>query len=227
MIHHDLFKAQDVTPAKDDGLISSIMRVLKSQPEIGRALEQEERVAAHAEMRPAIVAELEKNRSAAAKHIAELAAAEKKTRVELEAIEPRYEAVAAAWRKAKEAADFARYESNIAENRLLDQLEAHADPIIDETYNKLCQLWADFQSDRQRYFPPESHSRRERRGGRRVRIYLTNRPSLEKWSEAVVKGMRDLLAMKRDPDQSNLAERCAAYLDLPDWEKIVEVEVPV
>jgi len=226
MINHGLFGNRDVKPAKDDGLMASIMRAIKGNPDFKRALDEEERLSAQAERRPAIVAELQAARDAAQKRIGKFAEAEALALKELQAIEPRYEAVAVAWKNAKRALDIERHEVWAAENRLLDELEANADPIIDETYRKLLELWADFQSDRKKYAVVTSAETPGRKRDRARPTISTNAPSLEKWRQALLAGLRDVPMMKRDPDLSNIAERCEAILaDLPDWKEVVEIEL--
>ncbi|WP_245457352.1 hypothetical protein [Rhizobium leguminosarum] len=213
-------------PTKDEGLMASIMRVVKGNPDIQRALHEEERLSAQAERRPAIVAELQAARDAARKRIDKLAAAEVSALKELQAIEPRYEAVAVAWKNAKRTLDIERQEVWDAENRLLNELEANADPIIDETHRKLGELWNDFHYNRNKYAVTISWDVRPgRKGGQARPIVLSNAPSLERWRQAILDGLRDVPMMKRDPAQSNIAERCEAILaSLPDWTEIVEVE---
>lgn len=232
MINHGLFGNRDVKPAEDTGMMASIMRAIKGSPEMKRALEDDERIAAQAERRPSIIAELKTVRDGAQKRIGALAELEASALAELEAIEPRYEATAAKWKRAKQALDFERHAAIAAETRLLDELEANADPIIDETYAKLVELWGDFQYDREKYalvndytigVNPESPRRKSDKGRP---IVSTNAPSLEKWRQALLAGLRDVPMLKRDPDQSNIAERCEAILaSLPDWKQIVEIEL--
>ncbi|WP_246714291.1 hypothetical protein [Rhizobium leguminosarum] len=213
-------------PAKDESLMASIMRVVKGNPDFKRALDEEERLSAQAERRPAIVAELQAARDAARKRIGKLAEAEASALKELQAIEPRYEAVAVAWKDAKRNLDIERHEAWVAENRLLDELEANADPIINETYQKLIDLWSDFQYDRQKYAVVASAVPPGRKRYQVRPTVSTNAPSLEKWRQALLAGLRDVPMMKRDPDQSTVAERCEAILaGLPDWKEVVEIEL--
>ncbi len=226
MINHGLFGNRDVKPTKDEGLMASIMRAIKGNPDFKRVLDEEERISAQAERRPVIVAELQAARDAAQKRIGKLAEAEASALKELQAIEPRYEAVAVAWKNAKQALDIERQEAWAAENRLINELEANADPIIDETYRKLIELWADFQSDRKKYAVVASAETPGRKRDRARPTISTNAPSLEKWRQALLAGLRDVPGMKRDPDQSNIAERCEAILSgLPDWREVVEIEL--
>lgn len=226
MINHGLFGNHDVKPAKDEGLMASIMRAIKGNPDFKRALDEEERLSAQAERRPAIVAELQASRDAAGKRIGKLAEAEASALKELQAIEPRYEAVAVAWKNANRALDIERHEVWAAENRLLNELEANADPIIDETYKKLVELWEDFQYDRKKYAVVASAQMPGRKRDRARPTISTNAPSLEKWRQALLDGLRDVPMMKRDPDQSKIVERCEAILaGLPDWKEVVEIEL--
>ncbi|MBY5610906.1 hypothetical protein E0H66_23040 [Rhizobium leguminosarum bv. viciae] len=228
MINHGFFGSRDVKPVEDTAsLMSSLMRVIKGNPEIKRAFDEEERLAALADRRPAILAEVHAIRAASQRNIAQLAAAEAVAREELQRIEPRYEAIAAVWKRASQALDTARYQARADENRLLDELEKNADPIIDEAHSKLGEMWAHYHSNRGYYAPtftaePVGKSRRRPKGS----TIWTNAPSIEKWKSAILAGMNELAAMKRDLDQSNVAERCAAILEnVPDWKEVVEVEL--
>lgn len=229
MINHGLFGNRDVKPAEDNGLMASIMRAIKGNPEIKRALDDEERIATQAERRPSIIAELKKIRDDAQKRIGTLAAAEASALAELEAIEPRYEATAANWKRAKQALDFERHAAVADETRLLDELEANADPIIDQALDAIRREWAEFTSfNGAGRTPPRSELKsRVVKGDRVVSTYLTNGPSIEKRRLALLEAMRETLpALKRDPDQSNIAERCAAIIqNLPDADEMVVVQI--
>jgi hypothetical protein len=226
MINHGLFGNRDVKPAAEDGLLASIMRVINGNPEMKRILDEDERLVTQADRRVAIVEELRELKASSERRLQVLATKEAAALKELQAIEPRYEAIAVAWRNAKHALDADRYETRISEGRLLDELTENADPIIDQTLATVQQLWGDYHFNRAKYGVSSSLENRLIGDRRQETIIKTNGPSLDRWRNAVLAALRDLPSLKRDPDQSNIPERCAAILaGIPDWTEVVEVKI--
>ncbi|MES0076951.1 hypothetical protein [Mesorhizobium sp. M0058] len=141
-------------------------------------------------------------------------------------IEPRYEAAVVRLRRANSALNVLSYETTVQIDRLRGEIEATADPIIDETIWELNRL---FQENLrvQPMIAGHVYGRDfDRTGARTIVGVRHTRPSLVARSEAILAAREACLALKREVQVEDLPGRLAKLIaELPSGETIVEEKV--